>query len=94
MIEFILKFEIFTFRKTFLFRPCRFSPEDCSVLREVLNDPRIYKLGNEVTDDLERLKKEGYITSRANFSAVEFRPLYKSLGENFGLKKSKSFYKR
>ena len=80
--------------KTFLFRPSRFSPEDCSILREVLNDPRIYKLGNGVTDDLERLMKEGYISSRANFSAVEFRPLYKSLGENFGQKKSKFLYNK
>ena len=80
--------------KTFLFRPSRFSPNDCIILREVLNNPIIYKLGNGVTDDLERLKQEGYISSRNNFSAVEFRPLYKSLGENFDQKKSKSFFNR
>ena len=78
--------------KTFLFRPSRFSPDDCIILREVLNDPRIYKLGNGVTDDLERLKQEGYISSRVNFSAVEFQPLYKSLGEKFGHKKGKPLY--
>ena len=76
--------------KTFLFRPSRFSPNDCIILREVLNNPIIYKLGNGVTDDLHRLKHEGYISSRANFSAVEFQPLYKSLGEKFGNKKGKS----
>ena len=69
--------------KTFLFRPSRFTPEDCPILQDVLNDSSVFKLGNGVTDDLKRMKFEGYISSSKNFSAVEFGPLYESLGETF-----------